>query len=412
MQNRFHYTIKQKLEILDAMEEEKSSNLHPVKKSQLDSWRAKQEEYSGLTQKKQQKTCTLHQGPSMKYAELYSFLYSQVKDLRDERRAINHNLLIGIAIEEVPEIANLTPSGQRSLIDRFMKFFNLSIRTITSTSGMNNHQISTEDAEIIVSFKANYLRVIQENSILEEDVFNMDQSGLNYETPPKTTIEIIGSQQVPIASAGGEKKRITIISLINCSGHKFRQLGIFKGTSGARVEREVKLYNDHNNCFFAQENAWTDKAQIDNWLNSVWYPIAISRNRPKLLLIDALPLHKDFEKKFELYNTQVMYIHKGLTWTLQPLDSLYHKTYKKYARDYFIAHQKSTITSEEDRRKQVIETAKEIHLKITEEVVKASWKQVGLEFPRNQNELIMEGSLRIPEDDSMLIEDENDNLFA
>jgi len=74
-----------------------------------------------------------------------------------------------------------------------MKFFNLSIRIIIFTSGIYNHQISAEDAEIIASFKANYLRVIQENCIPEEDIFNMGQSDLNYESPPKTTIEIIGS---------------------------------------------------------------------------------------------------------------------------------------------------------------------------------------------------------------------------
>ena len=210
----------------------------------------------------------------------------------------------------------------------------------------------------------------------------MDQSGLNFEIPPKKTIEIIGSQQVSIATSGSEKKRVTVISLISCAGMKFPQLVIFKGTPGARVERKVKSYNDTMNVFTVQENAWTDKEQLENWLKFVWHPIASSTQRPKLLLLDSLPLHKDLKKEFEKFHTRVMYIPKGLTWTLQPLDSLYHRTYKNYARECFMVHQLRGNVSEEDRRKQVIDNVKEIHGKISEEIIKSSWRHVGLDHPR------------------------------
>ena len=84
--------------------------------------------------------------------------------MRGERQAINHNLLIVIAV-----------------IDRFMKFCNLSLRSITSTNAIYDQQIDPEEAQTIENFKTEYIRT----TILEEDIFNMDQSGLNFEIPQK-----------------------------------------------------------------------------------------------------------------------------------------------------------------------------------------------------------------------------------
>ena len=408
---RFHYTIKQKIQILEEVKDPDMEGSHPVSKKQLQNWSVKKEKFQSLSPLKQQKTLILHPGPCLKYDELYSFLYTKVKEMRSERQAINHNFLIAIALEEMPELANPSAQGQRSLINRFMKFSDLSIRTITSFSSFNSQQMDPEEAQRIQTFKTEYFRIIDEFGILENDIFNMDQSGLYYDTPPKRTIEIIGSQQVCIAPSGGEKKRITIISLINCSGMKYRQQVIFKGVPGARVEKEVKVFNDETNCFFTQENAWTDKTQLENWLNFVWYPIAEEIKRPKLLILDSLFLHKDLKVNFEKFNTIVLFIPAGLTWTLQPLDSLYHRTYKSYARDCFIVNQTKEMSSEEERRKQVIENVKEIHGKITEEIVRMSWKQVGLNYPIEQGMIIEEEEARQNEDPSMLIEDD-DNLFS
>jgi len=147
-------------------------------------------------------TYKLHQGPQKKYADLYTFLYSQIKEMRAEKMVVTHELLISLAINELEEISMLSYNGKRSLIDRFMKFNNLSLRTITSTSSSNADQITEEDRQTIDSFRREYNNIILSNNIPQECVFNMDQCGVAYEIPPKKTIDHVGSQQSSITTRG------------------------------------------------------------------------------------------------------------------------------------------------------------------------------------------------------------------
>jgi len=371
LNNRFHYTIKQKVQIINQFEEEKTldnSLMPPITVQQVRTWSEKKEEFSSLSPIKQMKTYTLHPGPQLKYPELYTFLYMKVKEWRRERKAITHDMLIQIAIEEQPSIKDLTPKGQRSIIDRFMKLYNLSIRRITSYHSLSGEAMKQEEAQTIQEFNLEFRNKVIEQDIDEENIFNMDQSALYYDNPPTMTIELSGSQQVSVATTGGEKKRVTIISLISCSGAKQRQYIIFKGTPGARIETSIRRSNDDTTYFTVQDNAWTDKKQFQSWLEVIWWPIARSRDGPKLLILDSYNIHTEARADLEKYNTHVMFIPVGMTWCLQPLDSIFHKHYKKYAREFFLSHQQSIITQEEDRRALVIQCVKEIYGKLTEEL--------------------------------------------
>jgi len=405
--SRFHFSIKQKLQILDHREENKiASDIETsqrVTNRQIKQWSRQVEEYKKLSPLKQQKTFILHSGPKMKYAELYTFLYARVKEMREESQAISHNILINLAIQEDPEIRTLSNTGKRSLIDRFMKLFKLSIRTITTSQSSQDPEMSQSEEQTIENFRNEYFQTIRNFGIRPEDIFNMDQSSLFYETLPKKTIEIKGSKKVSVAAKGGQKKRATILSLINSLGEKFKQFVILKGTYNARIYEVVSQYNDDSNIFSTQENAWTDTQQLEDWLNNIWWPIAQSNERPKLLIVDSYPIHTDLKSELEKHNTTVLFIPKGLTKSLQPLDGLYHKAYKSFAREFWISNQSSLINTEAEWRMTLINCVKQIHSQITQETVISSWKMVRLECPQRE-----EGSLA-QEDSRMIIEDDQAN---
>ena len=387
MTNRFHFTIKQKLQILDELEESKNEDFYKEKnitKIQVQGWKEKKAQMLALPEEKQSSTYKLHQGPQKKYADLYTFLYSQVKEMRAEKMVVTHELLISLAINELDEISMLSYNGKRSLIDRFMKFNNLSLRTITSTSSSNADQITEEDRQTIDSFRREYNNIILSNNIPQECVFNMDQCGVAYEIPPKKTIDHVGSQQSSITTRGITKKRVTVISLINCAGESFQQLVIFKGVDGKRVEESLQQFNDASSHFTTQENAWTDGPKLKQWLELIWWPIASSIEGPKLLVVDSYPLHLDFEEDLRKFNTFLLFVPKGLTWQLQPLDNLFHKAYKKYAQDYFVHNQRTILQTEEEKRRYMVLCVKEIYGKIDGNTIRSSWKKVSLEYP-NQN---------------------------
>lgn len=207
-QHRFHYTIAQKLHILNSVEESKDAqdNSPSITTAQLRSWTQNQDKFRNLSPSKQMRTYIVHPGPKVKYADLYTFLYSQLKERRQENLVVNHDILIGIAMEADPRVRSLSHTGRRSLVDRFMTFFDLSLRTITSTRISEDQLPIQEEEALIESFKGDFLQTIENNGVRSQDIFNMDQSGLNYEAVPTRTIERRGAQRVSVAIRGGEKK--------------------------------------------------------------------------------------------------------------------------------------------------------------------------------------------------------------
>jgi len=429
MTQRFHYTIAQKLQLLQIYEEVQEEEakvpeylnglpgLPRITKRQLENWASQKEQFLLLTPEERLKTYILHAGPPVQYSDLYTFLYSQVKEMRQEGHAINHDMLIKIAMDHDQEVKKLSYTGKRSLIDRFMDAFNLTIRTVTSTRSQLDDPLQRPEEEIVETWKQDIIDTMTKFGIQGNSVFNMDQSGLNYEIVPKRTIEPKGAKRVVVASKGGDKKRATIVSLINAAGKKFTQLVIFRAVFGARVHREVADENDDDSNFCAQEKAWIDRNVLQIWLDDIWWPIARATPGHKILIVDSYPLHTEAQDIFEKYNTIVKFVPKGFTWSLQPLDHLYHKRYKALAKDIFLENQRRELETEENWRDFVIECVKLIHSQIDESVIRASWRMAGLDFPEGERqgnrmlieeELVIQGNEPILEEDpSMIIEEEN-----
>jgi len=105
--SRFHFTIKQKLQILHEFDENQSSaclSEKGISKAQVLDWKNKESEMMLIPEEKQSQTYILHSGPTKKYEELYTFLYTKIKEMRAEKQVVNHNLLITLACNEDPTI--------------------------------------------------------------------------------------------------------------------------------------------------------------------------------------------------------------------------------------------------------------------------------------------------------------------
>jgi len=385
-------------------EKEEITLYSEVQSAQIKAWAAKKEVYQRMPSNIAKKTFIIHPGPKRKYSSLYGYLYQIVKEMRAERVALDHHMLIRIAVQEEPEVGKLTYNGQRSLIDRFMSLYGLSIRNITSVR--QEPEEITEEGRLVEEFKAQYAEVLASHQIPEEAVFNMDQTALYYEIPPKKTIEIVGTKQVAIATSGDEKKRVTIISLIGCNGARYRQMVIFKAVHKATVYKSLQRLNDDETYFSTQENAWIDEDQLEEWLNNVWYPIAREIEGPKLLLLDKHPLHFDKKHIFEKFGTHLLFVPTKMTHSLQPLDQNYHRAYKTLARQYFMRNKQIRRLTEEAKRQSLVECVKEIHASITIQIIRDSWSQAHLSYP------IQENQMQIPPDDSMQIEVENSQAYS
>jgi hypothetical protein len=384
--NRFHFTIKQKLQILDLVREEQwmqlATQFPQVTQCQIDNWSTKEQQMRALSETEQASKFTLHPGPEIKYKELYQFLYQTFKDLRSENKAVTGDLLLSLAEAEEPRLRELSFKGRHSLIQRWMEFYNLSIREITGHSGSQEEAISEERKTSISNFQQKYRQIIRDKRIPAENVFNMDQTSCYYENPSSRTIEVKGTREVCAKTQGNERKRVTLFSLINARGQLFSQLVVFKGIPGARVQAEVEAYDDLLTFHTVQKNSWTDGLVLIDWLYKIWRPICEYTEGPKLLLLDSYPLHKEFEKKFSVFDAQVLFIPPGLTWALQPLDAGYHNILKDQLRKVWTRNQGNELQNEREKRRALSTTLKTTFEYLAERVDHSIfWRKAGLEYP-------------------------------
>ena len=110
----------------------------------INEWQASENQMRALSEDQQRTKYTLHPSSSQKYVELFQYLYQIVKVLRSDRRAISVNYLMAIAEGEDARFRKLTLAGKRSLIHRFLEYFNLSIRAGTGYSGYTTEQLPEE----------------------------------------------------------------------------------------------------------------------------------------------------------------------------------------------------------------------------------------------------------------------------
>jgi uncharacterized protein (UPF0305 family) len=387
---RFHYTIKQKLEILQLVETGQlfrlASQFPHVTQKQISDWMANREKMLKLSEEDRARMYILHQGPEIKYKELYQFLYQKVKDLREDRKAITVESLLRLAVVEEPEVKSLSPKGQTSLICRFMGYFNLSIREITGTSAFRPEQIPEEQKQTIDLFIAHYKQLIIQNLIPATNVYNMDQTSICYENHVSRTIDFKGSKEIPVESQLCSKKRLTLFSLLSASGDLYAQLLVYKGIKDAAIKREVEEYDDWFSRHTTQENGWCDIEVLEEWLLNVWWPLVGSDPRPKILIIDSYPLHQDIADLFRAFNTYVLFIPPGFTWVLQPLDLGFHKLLKDELKKQWVSDQGLFKGKEKDKRQIISRNLKEAWLKMADFDNKVFWEKAGLKHPSEEVE--------------------------
>ena len=384
--DRFHYTIKQKLQLINLTETGQlvrtQEQFPKVTQKQLEEWKDKEEEMKAVSPNVQNSKYTLHKGPKRKYAELYQYLYQVVKEMRLSRQPVTIDLLVQIAQAECDEVKNLTNKGQISLVRRFMDLFRLSVREVTGTSGFREEQADSVQLEERDKFLRDFKRLIVEKSIPIESVFNMDQTGVFYENPPSRTVDFMGNREIPVLTQKGEKKRLTLFSTINAAGSLFKQLIVLKGTPNARIHSEVRGYDDENTIHTCQENAWCSNDVLEEWHRKIWTPIAQAIPGPKLLLVDSYPLHVDALPLLSDHQTTVLLIPSGLTFNLQPLDSGFFKLLKDELRKVWIRDWATNTPSERERRETISAQLREIWHTMNEKDLTIFWQKASLVYPR------------------------------
>ncbi|KAG2765227.1 hypothetical protein Pcac1_g23152 [Phytophthora cactorum] len=113
-------------------------------------------------------------------------------------------------------------AASRSWRKRFLDANRLSLRRRT-----RHGQVTPDDARVVAEqFRKKVQEIIIEHKIIE--IYNADQTAMNYEHLPTHTIDTTGTRTVGVRSCGKDKSHMTVMLLAASSGKMHALFVIFK----------------------------------------------------------------------------------------------------------------------------------------------------------------------------------------
>jgi hypothetical protein len=169
-------------------------------------------------------------------------------------------------------------------------------------------------------------------------VLNLDQMGVFFENPHNMTLSHQGASQVPILS---DKFSVwaTVVLTIAMNGEKLPPYVIFKGVRGP-TSRIAQTFSGLpiGAIYAVQPNAWIDTDEMLRYIDTILAPYAARQlGRRCLIMLDSFSVHLNdrIQQKLQDVGYDPLYIPKGLTGLLQPLDICVNKPFKDLLKDYY-----------------------------------------------------------------------------
>jgi hypothetical protein len=146
---------------------------------------------------------------------------------------------------------------------RFLVRANLSIRRVTRTVSISDELLRNR----LTSFLEQVSGIFSRNPAIVW--INMDQTGVQYEMFPRSTIELVGGRSVPIKTGGNTTERVTIAVTITSQGEKLPLMAIFKGSPTGRIRREFSSHLNYPSTitYAVQRCAWMDEQLMLMWID-------------------------------------------------------------------------------------------------------------------------------------------------
>ena len=342
--NKFRrsFTVTEKIKVLDTLLKRTESNLsavareHCIDKSTLLRW-AKQRDHLLKTHEKAATACRVSGGgrPSLICDQVKSGLLQFVESRRSSNLPVTARMLYYEWVKMDPGATELSETAARSRIYRFMKRNDLVYRRTT-----HHAQSSRSSAKVVEDWISYIQSTCELYGIPQDCIANFDETDVQFAVETKNTIAYRGERTVSVKKPDSSS-RCTVMLGCAADGRKFPPYVIYKGKRNARVEKELRKWEDKgysSGCLYkAQEKAWMNESVMLDWIERVWKPFAESKKEKGLftmLIIDQMSAHivPSVKKAVEDCGTLLEFIPKGYTSCLQVCDIGLNKPFKDYMR--------------------------------------------------------------------------------
>jgi hypothetical protein len=217
-------------------------------------------------------------------------------------------------------------------------------------------------------------------SLLPEDIWNMDEHGLQLGVCSNARVLAEEGKKHPYMQTPENREWATIIEAVNAAGEKVRPAVIFRGVYLQTTWFPPNLTADF--CFTTSPNAWTSNEIAINWLTRIFIPETTrSPPRPRLLIMDGHRTHASLDFQIICFQNNILlnYLPPHTSHVLQPLDlSCFSPIKSKYRQ---LIHEVAfTDDATHVKKSQFIKIYEKVRqTSLTPTTIKAGWKAAGIE---------------------------------
>ncbi|XP_015122873.1 jerky protein homolog-like [Diachasma alloeum] len=228
------------------------------------------------------------------------------------------------------------------------------------------------DAPAAERFKGIFEKFITEEKLAPCQIFNADETGLNFKMLPKKTL---GARQDHGASGHKmNKDRLTIMPCTNYDGSLKLPLLVIGKSAKPRALKNVS-YDTLDVTYRHEAKAWMNCSIFEDWFKTIFAPrvkeFLLKRGLlPKaVLLLDNAGSHpKDLNED----GIRVIFLPPNVTSFIQPLDQGIIENLKKNYRFHFLL----SLITEQEKGKSLVEILKEITIKNVIDWIAKSWDEI------------------------------------
>lgn len=238
---------------------------------------------------------------------------------------------------------------------------------------IEGEKLSAANIETVNAFKEKFQQMIDEEGLTRDQVYNADETGLNYKALPTKTLAAYSEKFAPGFKM--QKQRVTVMVCANASGNSRVPLLLIGTAKKPRCFKGTNM-NALPVHYYAQKSAWMTQAIFTHWFKQVFVPFVQQDLKSKglppkaVLVLDNAPSHPEDDLKSDDGNITCYFLPANTTSLIQPMDQSVIETMKRRYRKKFIQQ----LVAEENMS--LIEYWKKYNLKHVVDKVSDAWSEV------------------------------------
>ncbi|XP_044311435.1 jerky protein homolog-like [Varanus komodoensis] len=370
-------------------------------RAEIEKWCAAQASGSGMKVRK-----TMLKG---KHKEVEEALFLWHEHLRGKGLPVTGPILQKKALQLKRQIEGEDSEFTASdgWLDRWKKRFSIHQITISG-------EALSADKEAVPLFKDYLFKLIEKEGISGEQLYNCDETGLNYKMLP--TKMLASKKEAAAPGYKKSKERVTILACSNATGNHKLKLTLIGKSKKPRAFKKLKNRESLPLYYTHQKKAWMNSEIFKTWFQNEFVPTVekhLKENnlpRKAVLLLDNAPSHPATDELTD-GDIKALFLPPNVTAVFQPMDQSVLETLKKKYRWRLLSSLISAIDNNED----CVTTLKKIDMLDVIRWLAEAWEEIpNISLVKSWKILLdhEDGHFNLEPVCETEVEDENDKLVS